>query len=115
MTTKDTALQGQVAVVTGGGRGIGAAIASTLAGLGMNVIICGRTISSLDKTARAIQAQGGNCTPMACDVSQVKAVEGFAAEFLKRFTQVDVLVNNAGVGAFSTNLHELEPDRKSVV
>lgn len=100
---------GQVAVVTGGGRGIGAAVAKRLATMGMQVVICGRTVSTLDKTAREIRAAGGACVPMACDVSQVKSVEGFARQFLKRFARLDVLVNNAGVGAFAAPLHELTP------
>lgn len=108
-------LREQVAIVTGGGKGIGAAVAGTLAALGMDVIICGRTVSVLDKVARTIQTQGGKCTPFACDVSQIKSVEGFAAEVLKRFPRIDVLVNNAGVGSFSTNLHELEPPEWSRV
>jgi len=100
---------GQVAVVTGGGRGIGAAAAKRLAAMGMQVVICGRTVSTLDKTAREIKAAGGACTPMACDVSQVKSVDGFARQLLKRFPRLDVLVNNAGVGSFSAPLHELAP------
>jgi 3-oxoacyl-[acyl-carrier protein] reductase len=100
---------GQVAIVTGGGKGIGAAVAAALAGLGMHVVICGRTISQLEKTAREIQAQGGQCTPLPCDVSQVASVEGFASEVAERFPTVDVLVNNAGVGAFSSKLHDLDP------
>jgi 3-oxoacyl-[acyl-carrier protein] reductase len=109
MSSEKVSTQGQVAVVTGGGKGIGAAIAKGLARLGMQVVVCGRTISQLDKTAREIQAAGGECSPLACDVSQVASVEKFSAEVLRRFSRVDVLVNNAGVGSFSTNLHALEP------
>jgi 3-oxoacyl-[acyl-carrier protein] reductase len=101
--------QGAVAVVTGGSKGIGAAVAKGLAGLGMRVVVCGRTIALLDKTSREIQGAGGDCTPLACDVSQETSVERFAAEVIRRFGRVDVLVNNAGVGAFSTHLHALEP------
>lgn len=106
--TKVSAL-GQVAVVTGGGRGIGAAVARCLAAMGMQVVICGRTVSTLDRVAREIEAAGGACVPLACDVSQVRSVEGFAQKFLQRFARLDVLVNNAGVGAFSTPLHQLPP------
>lgn len=109
MSGAKVSIPGQVAVVTGGGRGIGAAVAKRLAGIGMQVVICGRTVSTLDKTAREIKVAGGSCVAMACDVSQVKSVEGFARQFLKRFPRLDVLVNNAGVGAFAAPLHELPP------
>lgn len=109
MSDAKVSTAGQVAVVTGGGRGIGAAVAKRLAAMGMQVVICGRTVSTLDKTTREIKASGGMCMGMACDVSQVKSVEGFAARLLKRIPRVDVLVNNAGVGAFSSPLHELLP------
>lgn len=109
MTTSKVSTEGQVAVVTGGGKGIGAAIAHRLAGLGMQVVICGRTASDLERTAKAVQAAGGKCTPLRCDVSDVGAVEGFAAEVGQRWGRVNVLVNNAGIGSFSAPLHELEP------
>ena len=102
-------VQGQVAVVTGGGRGIGAAIAMHLAALGMEVIVCGRAMDPLLETAKKIAAKGGQCTPLACDVSDPASVQEFAATVKKGFGRVDVLVNNAGVGSFSTNLHELDP------
>ena len=101
--------EGQVAVVTGGGKGIGAAIAQRLAGLGMEVVVCGRTLSDLERTAKQIQSAGGRCTPFTCDLSLPKSVESFAAEVGKHFPRIDVLVNNAGVGSFSVPLHELEP------
>ncbi|MEO6119263.1 MAG: SDR family NAD(P)-dependent oxidoreductase [Terriglobales bacterium] len=109
MAANKVSTQGQVAVVTGGGKGIGAAIAHSLAGLGMEVVVCGRTLSDLQKTAKSIKAAGGRCTPLACDLSKVESVESFAAEVRKSFPRVDVLVNNAGVGSFSAPLHELEP------
>ncbi len=109
MPTREMSTQGQVAVITGGGKGIGAAIAKNLAGLGMQVVVCGRTLSALENTARTIQALGGSCTPLACDLTQAASVESFAAEVGKRFPRVDVLVDNAGVGSFSTNLHEMDP------
>ncbi len=115
MAASRVSTQGQVAIVTGGGSGIGAAIAQSLAALGMDVVVCGRTLSDLEQTASTIQAAGGKCKPLVCDLSQVASVESFAAEVGKRFPWVDVLVNNAGVGSFSVPLHELEPKEWSKV
>lgn len=110
MTASRVSTEGQVTVVTGGGKGIGAAIAQRLAELGMEVVVCGRSLSTLEKTAKTIQGEGGKCTPMVCDLSQVKSVEEFAVEVGRRFPRVDVLVNNAGVGSFNAPLHELSPE-----
>src|SRR5207253_10320845 len=100
-------LNGQVAVVTGGGRGIGAAIARRLAGLGMATVICGRSPSPLDQTAAGIVADGGKCEAVACDITRFDDVEALASRVRSTFSRVDVLVNNAGVGSFSGPLHEL--------
>ena len=103
-------LSGQVGVVTGGGRGIGAAIASQLAELGAMVVICGRTRSTLERTAQHVRSAGGYCEPMECDITDLSSVEKLAAEVEQRFGRTDILVNNAGVGGFSTPLHKLSPD-----
>jgi len=102
-------LAGQVAVVTGGGRGIGAAIAAKLAELGALAVICGRSPSTLQNTAERIRAAGHSCETLECDVSDLHSVEKLAATVEKRFGRADILVNNAGVGGFATPLHELAP------
>ena len=104
-------VNGQVAVVTGGGRGIGAAIARRLASMGATTVISGRHLDQLRNTAQAIAAQGGRCEPLVCDVSDLKSVEGFAKQVLQDFKQVDILVNNAGIGGFGGPLHKLPPDQ----
>jgi len=104
-------LKGQAAVVTGGGRGIGAAIARRLASMGATTVISGRHLDQLRNTAQAIAAQGGRCEPLVCDVSDLKSVEGFAKQVLQDFKQVDILVNNAGIGGFGGPLHKLPPDQ----
>jgi NAD(P)-dependent dehydrogenase (short-subunit alcohol dehydrogenase family) len=103
-------LSGQVAVVTGGGRGIGVAIAATLAELGAQVVICGRTRSSLESTAQRIQAAGHPCEVMECDVVNLASVEKLAQKVDQAFGRADILVNNAGVGTFATPLHKLPPE-----
>ena len=103
-------LSGQVAVVTGAGRGIGAAIARRLASLGATVLLCGRTLKPLQATASEIAANGGHTKEMQCDVSNLESVQALAAFVEKNLGRIDILVNNAGVGSFAAPLHELTPE-----
>lgn len=103
-------LQGKVAVVTGGGRGIGAAIAGKLSEIGAAVIIAGRTRSSLEEAAMRIREAGGDCEAVTCDVSDLKSVEQLCDGVRQRHGRCDILVNNAGVGSFNSPLHQLPPD-----
>jgi 3-oxoacyl-[acyl-carrier protein] reductase len=103
-------IAGQVAAITGAGRGIGAAIARTLAALGATTVLLGRTQSSLDETARAIVDSGGKTEVIPCDVTVLHQLEYAAARVDSTFGRLDILVNNAGVGGFTTLLHDLPPD-----
>jgi 3-oxoacyl-[acyl-carrier protein] reductase len=107
----DTAqpLFGHVTLVTGAGRGIGAAIARKLATLGATTILCGRTQSTLDATAQSIVAAGGKAEIIPCDVTALDQLERAATHIQSTFGRLDILVNNAGVGGFSHPLHELPP------
>ncbi len=108
----DTAspLAGQVAVVTGAGRGIGAAIARKLAQRGATAVLCGRTQATLDETAHAIADAGGKAEVIACDVTVLHQLEYAAARVESTFGRLDILVNNAGVGGFKEPLHNLLPE-----
>ncbi len=110
MREAGTALQGKVAVVTGGGRGIGRGIAERLAQMRATTVICGRSQPVLDSTAQAIRSAGGQCEAMACDVSDLASVEALAERVEKTLGRTDVLVNNAGIGDFSRPLHLLPPE-----
>jgi 3-oxoacyl-[acyl-carrier protein] reductase len=103
-------LSGQVAIVTGGGRGIGAAISRKLAALGAHTVLAGRSRAPLEKTAAAISGAGGKAEAVECDVTQLSSVEALAAQVEKAFGRIDVLVNNAGIGGFGGPLHLLAPD-----
>ena len=110
MTAEKQVLRGQVALVTGAGRGIGAAIAGELAGMGSAVVLCSRTLDQVQQTANTITKSGGRAEALACDVTDLKAVEAVARAVDKKHSRIDILVNNAGVGGFSTLLHELPPE-----
>ena len=110
MEIKDRRLAGQVAVITGAGQGIGAAISATLAGMGATVVLSGRSRDSLAATARAIVEAGGLAEAFECDVTDISSVQRVSAEVQARFGRTDILVNNAGVGSFGAPLHEMAPD-----
>jgi len=103
-------LSGQVAVITGAGRGIGAAIARKLAQMGASTVLCGRKSGPLESTAAAIGKAGGQAEIFACDVMDLHSVESVAAAVDGKFGRVDILVNNAGVGSFAAPLHQTPPD-----
>lgn len=103
-------LAGQVAVTTGAGRGIGAAIARKLAALGATSVLLGRSQSSLDQTARAITDAGGKAEVIPCDVTVLHQLEYASARVDSTFGRLDILVNNAGVGGFGEPLHKLPPE-----
>jgi 3-oxoacyl-[acyl-carrier protein] reductase len=107
MTGKASALEGQVAVVTGAGRGIGAAIARKLGTMGAAVLVSGRTPAPLDQTVRTIVEAGHRAEAVTCDVTAQQSVKALAEQVEKKFGRVDILVNNAGIGGFSTPLHQL--------
>ena len=102
-------LTGQVAVITGAGRGIGAAIAHKLAAMGAATVLCGRTKAHLDSVARDIAASGGSAQAVTCDVSDLASVDAGRESVRSTFGKVDILVNNAGVGGFNRPLHQTEP------
>jgi 3-oxoacyl-[acyl-carrier protein] reductase len=103
-------LSGQVAIVTGAGRGIGAAIARKLARLGATAVLCGRTQSTLDSTAQSILDAGGKTEVIPCDVTVLHQLEYAATRVDSTFGRADILVNNAGVAGFNDALHNMLPE-----
>src|SRR3954468_2763730 len=87
-------LDGQVAIVSGGGSGIGRATALELARLGAQVVICGRRPAPLEETCA--MAAGGRIVARACDIRLEDDVSTLVDETLERFGHIDLLVNNAG-------------------
>lgn len=103
-------LQDKVAIVTGGSRGIGLAIAKKLAELGAEIVITARRQEELDKAAKEVRANGAKCEAIRCDVSSLRDVEQLADKLKSRRRKLSIVVNNAGIGGFSTPLHELDPE-----
>jgi 7-alpha-hydroxysteroid dehydrogenase len=89
-------LPGKVAIVTGAGRGIGAATARTYAEAGADLVLAARTKEQLDAVADDIRAMGRRALVIPCDVNENDAVEDIVAQAMNEFGRIDVVVNNAG-------------------
>jgi len=97
-----TRLAGKVALVTGGGTGIGRAIAMAFAREGAAVAVAGRRLEKVKEVASAIEKQGGASLALRCDVANAKDAERAISETAKKFGKLNVLVNNAGTLSVST-------------
>jgi NAD(P)-dependent dehydrogenase (short-subunit alcohol dehydrogenase family) len=95
-----TALSGKVAVVTGGSRGIGFAIADALARDGASVVVGGTSASHLEAAAKALAAHPGRVSAVQADVRRYTDVESLMSTAVADFGGLDILINNAGVGVF---------------
>src|SRR5215813_3216537 len=91
-------LNGKIALVTGGGRGIGAACAVALAEAGADVAVCSRSYGEIDAVAGRIRATGRRAVAIVCDVTDADQVRRMAEEAHSKFGAVEILVNNAGLG-----------------
>jgi dehydrogenase/reductase SDR family protein 4 len=88
-------LQGKVAIVTGGGRGIGKAIARHFAAAGANVVIASRKMPNLEATAKELSALPGKVMPIECHVGRLDQLQNLVRETEARLGPVDILVNNS--------------------
>ena len=93
-------IAGQVALVTGGSRGIGLAIATRLGRMGARVAICARSAKSLERAAEGLRRDAIETLAMAADVTRPAEVTALVEHTRKSLGPVDILVNNAGVGIF---------------
>ena len=90
-------LTGQVALITGGSRGLGLAVAREFAGEGCKIVICARDGDELARALQDLEARGADVLAAPCDVTDPAQVERLVAQTTERFGQVDILVNNAGI------------------
>jgi NAD(P)-dependent dehydrogenase (short-subunit alcohol dehydrogenase family) len=100
-------LDGKVAIVTGGSRGIGAAVARELARVGASVVVAARGADALDEVAGSLDGRG-HAVPT--DVTRLADLDRLAAAAIERFGGIDVLVNNAGVAPPAKQIYRVEPE-----
>ena len=103
-------LDGQVAIVTGGGRGIGRSIAIAFAEAGAKLVLVSRTQSQLDEAAGAVRDAGGDTITIATDVTDRAAVSAMADQVKQAQGRVDILVNNAGGGIEPKSIADSDPE-----
>jgi amino acid adenylation domain-containing protein len=95
-------LAGKVAIVTGGGRGIGQAIALKLASQGARVAVIARNAQQLEETIAQIQELGGEAIAIRADISELEQVEAAIKQVVSQWDGIDILVNNAGITGFAS-------------
>lgn len=103
-------LKGKNAIITGSGKGIGRAMAIALAQEGVNIGLTARTTSDLEKVAEELKPYGVKVAIATMDVSDIEAVNNAIASLKADLGVIDILINNAGVGAFGSFM-ELEPEK----
>jgi len=103
-------LQGKNAIITGAGKGIGRALAIALAQEGVNIGLAARTASDLDTVAAELKQYGVKTAIAIMDVADINAVNSAVASLKSELGAIDILINNAGIGAFGSFM-ALEPEQ----
>jgi NAD(P)-dependent dehydrogenase (short-subunit alcohol dehydrogenase family) len=101
-------LKDKVAIITGGGRGIGKAIALAFADEGATVVVAARTLSKLEETVKEVESKGGRAKAIQTDVTDEKQVQQMVAKTIDEYGQIDILVNNSGIGGPTVNVVDLK-------
>jgi 3-oxoacyl-[acyl-carrier protein] reductase len=105
-----TAIAGQTALVTGGSRGIGLAVARRLGFMGAKIAICARDPKKLDESAANLRSEGVAVLPVPADVSKAGEVARLVEQVERSLGPLDILVNNAGIGVFGPGQDASEED-----
>lgn len=107
-------LKDRVAIITGGGTGIGKSIAMEFARAGAHVVVASRKIENLEKTVEDVKALGREALVVATDVRVPEQVDNMIKQTVAKFGRVDIMVNNAGA-SFPVNVEELSPNGWNVI
>ena len=105
---KKYSLQGKIAIVTGGSRGIGKAIALGFALAGAKVVVTSRKIDDLKQTASEIQAAGAEAFPIAAHLGKMDSIKDVIETVIKKYGTIDILVNNAGTAPSAASVLEAD-------
>jgi NAD(P)-dependent dehydrogenase (short-subunit alcohol dehydrogenase family) len=103
-------LHNKVAIITGGGKGIGRAISLAFASEGASVVMAARTRSILEEAAEEIRAQGGNAKAIQTDITDERQIERMVAETIHAYGRIDILVNNSGIAGPTARVVDLDVD-----
>ena len=101
-------LKDRVAIITGGGKGIGKATSLAFSREGAIVVAAGRTLSALQETCDEITSKGGRAKPIRADVSVEEQVVRMVSDAVKEFGKVDILVNNSGVAGVTIRVADMD-------
>jgi len=104
-------LKDKVAIITGGGSGIGRAISLAFASEGATVVVAARTLARLKEVADEVNSKGGKAIAMAVDIANEIKIKEMVARTVKEYGRIDVLVNNAGISGPTANIAEMELDK----
>ncbi|MGH9632405.1 MAG: SDR family oxidoreductase [Bryobacteraceae bacterium] len=111
----DMTTNGKIALVTGGGSGIGRAVSLALQSAGYSVVLAGRRASELEQTAASASSGGGRMLPVPTDICNPDSVRALFATIKETFGRLDILFNNAGINAPAIPMEELTYDQLSEV
>ena len=101
-------LKDKVAIVTGGGKGIGRAIAKAFVSEGAAVVVAATTLSNLEEAVKEFETMGGRAKAIRTDVADEHQVSELVSETMKEFGRIDILVNNSGLGGPTCNVVDLK-------
>src|SRR5712692_4027635 len=111
----DMITNGKIALVTGAGSGIGRAVSLALQSAGYSVVLAGRRVAELEQTAALAKPSGGKMLPVPADVSKPDSIRALFARTKEAFGRLDVLFNNAGIGAPGIPMEDLTYEQWSAV